>query len=58
MKKINCLRCKHEWYQRTPAKPVRCPKCGSPYWDRPRQINKKPQQPAVRQQQAVAAAPR
>ena len=32
-----CLRCNHVWYGRTDNKPVKCPKCISPYWDRPRQ---------------------
>jgi DNA-directed RNA polymerase subunit RPC12/RpoP len=33
-----CCRCLHEWPQRLAAdqKPVRCPKCRSPYWDRER----------------------
>jgi Zn finger protein HypA/HybF involved in hydrogenase expression len=30
-----CLRCKHLWIRRTP-KPKRCPKCKSPYWNKPR----------------------
>ena len=34
--KLNlCLRCGHEWVKRIPH-PIRCPKCRSPYWDRPR----------------------
>lgn len=31
-----CSRCSHEWYPRTAVKPRVCPKCKSPYWDRPR----------------------
>lgn len=31
-------RCDHEWVPRDRAQPpVVCPKCKSPYWDRPRQ---------------------
>lgn len=34
-----CERCPHHWTQRKKeGKPKRCPKCKSPYWDRPRQI--------------------
>lgn len=31
-----CTRCGHEWFPRTPEKPMVCPKCKSPYWDKPR----------------------
>lgn len=32
-----CERCAHEWIPRDPERePVACPKCKSPYWDRPR----------------------
>ena len=32
-----CKRCGHEWNPRKPGvKPVVCPKCKSPYWDKPR----------------------
>lgn len=32
-----CSRCKYEWIPRDSGKrPVTCPKCRSPYWDRPR----------------------
>jgi len=34
--KYNCERCKHEWIPRSEEKPTICPKCKSPYWDRPR----------------------
>lgn len=30
-----CGRCEHEWLRRT-GRPKQCPKCRSPYWDRPR----------------------
>lgn len=31
-----CLRCANKWWPRRPKKPLRCPNCKSPYWDRPR----------------------
>ena len=31
-----CFRCKHEWLPRHDNAPRVCPKCKSPYWDRPR----------------------
>lgn len=33
---VKCLRCQHQWIRKTPQKPRVCPKCKSPYWDRPR----------------------
>ena len=33
---LHCLRCGHTWPPRKPERPLRCPKCGSPYWDQPR----------------------
>jgi predicted Zn-ribbon and HTH transcriptional regulator len=34
---FRCQRCGHTWVPRDSAKPPRiCPKCKSPYWDRPR----------------------
>lgn len=30
-----CLRCAASWTPRT-KKPVQCPRCKSPFWDRPR----------------------
>lgn len=32
-----CERCAHEWIPRDDQPPRVCPKCKSPYWDRPRQ---------------------
>lgn len=32
-----CLRCSHKWANRKLRKPVVCPKCKSPYWNRERQ---------------------
>jgi hypothetical protein len=33
-----CLRCQHAWWPRTPTRTLRCPRCKSPYWDRPRRV--------------------
>jgi hypothetical protein len=35
---FRCERCSHEWIPRgsTDEEPRECPKCGSPYWNRPR----------------------
>ena len=35
-----CGRCGHEWLRRI-ASPVHCPKCKSPYWNKPRVREKK-----------------
>lgn len=36
-----CSRCGHEWITRLNGKaPIRCAKCRSPYWDKPRQPKK------------------
>jgi len=34
---FKCLRCGWEWVPRVPT-PKTCPKCRSPYWDRPRKM--------------------
>ena len=36
--KVNrCNRCDHEWAQRSnKLEPKTCPRCKSPYWDKPR----------------------
>ena len=34
-----CERCKHEWITRSEETPIVCPKCKSPYWNKP--LNKK-----------------
>ena len=36
MEQETCLRCGHKWYKRNPEIPKVCPKCKTPYWDRPR----------------------
>jgi len=35
-----CERCGHEWPPRGAGDPTVCPKCKSPYWDKPRQTPK------------------
>ncbi len=35
-----CARCEHTWVPRSDQRPVICPKCKSPYWDRERQTKK------------------
>ena len=36
MPKQRCTRCPHKWNSFV-ENPVKCPKCGSPYWNLPRQ---------------------
>ena len=33
---LKCTRCGHVWYPRQPQNPEVCPKCKSPYWNKPR----------------------
>jgi len=37
-----CERCGHEWIPRTKIRfnPIICPKCKSPYWNKPRKSNR------------------
>ncbi|BDQ30295.1 hypothetical protein [Nitrosopumilus zosterae] len=39
----SCDRCGHQWVPRTKINelPIICPKCKSPYWNKPRQGNTK-----------------
>lgn len=37
----NCTRCNHVWVPRDEGKPLVCPKCKSPYWDKIRQSGSK-----------------
>lgn len=32
---MKCLRCSHEWMSKV-KEPKRCPKCKSPYWNKPK----------------------
>ena len=36
-----CERCNHEWITRSEDAPIVCPKCKSPYWDKPLNNKKK-----------------
>ena len=38
---FRCERCDHAWIPPNPAKPKVCPKCKTPYWDRPRRDGQK-----------------
>ncbi len=44
-----CERCQHEWVPRAEEEPRVCPKCKSPYWNKPRKTNEKPQTPSKSQ---------
>ena len=35
-----CKRCEHEWIPRNKDLPLVCPKCKSPYWNKPRKREK------------------
>ena len=37
-KALICERCGHEWQQRGPVPPVRCPKCSSTIWRKMRPV--------------------
>lgn len=37
---LKCQRCEHKWNPRRPVRPIICPKCKSPYWDKPRKSKK------------------
>ena len=41
LKGYRCDRCKHEWFPRLKVEeePAICPKCKSPYWNKPRRID-------------------
>ena len=36
IKELACNRCEHRWLPRAFKLPDRCPKCNSPYWNKPR----------------------
>jgi len=36
MPTLTCLRCGHVWIPRRPQKPKKCPRCTSPYWNKPK----------------------
>ena len=34
--RLKCKRCNHEWVRREDDLPEICPRCKSPYWNKPR----------------------
>jgi predicted Zn-ribbon and HTH transcriptional regulator len=51
LKGFRCERCEHEWIPRNENdRPTVCPKCKSPYWDKPRNkiTENKISQPKIR----------
>ena len=40
---LTCKRCLATWIPRKPERPIQCPKCRSPYWDRERKAKPPPQ---------------
>ena len=44
VKGFQCDRCGHQWVPREEDYPRVCPKCKSPYWDKPRKIEGKKHQ--------------
>jgi Zn finger protein HypA/HybF involved in hydrogenase expression len=42
VKGFYCFRCNHEWIpNNAEIKPLVCPKCHTPYWDREKKLRKK-----------------
>ena len=33
---LECTRCSYSWHPKQEKLPVRCPACGSPYWNKER----------------------
>lgn len=46
-----CDRCGHEWLSRDGENPLRCAKCKSPYWNRPKIEGQKIKSPSIRKPQ-------
>ena len=40
LKGFICERCNHKWVPREDEMPKVCPKCKSPYWDKPRKLER------------------
>ena len=40
-KGFKCERCEHEWIPRNEEIPIICPKCKSPYWNKPKKNQNK-----------------
>jgi hypothetical protein len=43
-----CSRCGHEWVQRIPKRPLKCPNCQTPNWDKPAGYRKNGRAKAVK----------
>jgi len=45
-----CLRCNphYKWLNTRDKKPVRCPSCGSPYWDAPKLKKEKEEEEKIK----------
>lgn len=39
---LKCKRCGNDWVPRMTKLPRNCPKCKSPYWNKPRVLNRRP----------------
>lgn len=46
-----CDRCHHEWLSRDGENPLRCAKCKSPYWNRPKLDSQKIKSQNIKKQQ-------
>jgi hypothetical protein len=45
---LQCNRCHHKWLRRTLTRPVQCPACKTPLWDKDRVRKLSPQRRAAR----------
>lgn len=51
MIKYRCKRCKHKWFPRKEEKPIICPRCKSPYWNK---LKKSPKETEVMKRGTLA----
>ena len=49
----HCKRCDEDWCYRGTGRPLRCGKCKSPYWDRPRRTEER-ENTATQQNKPIA----
>ena len=52
-----CLKCFHTWRPRTDHKPLKCPQCGNPYWDRQRTMKGASREDAIAHWQKALQQP-
>ncbi len=45
-----CTRCGYTWYPRTPKLPIKCARCGSPYWNKPKWKQSGPRKIGINEQ--------